>query len=303
MCVVSFYLQIMKKTPLVVLVLVLMTAKALAQFIYAGASQGTTGIISWDLSGNGSIIASGYNNVVFNFNSLAADEFANVYATATGKYGIYKITSGGALSLLTSGYNGTDLIFNSLAVDSATNIYASVQGATGIYKTTTDGITSLLTSGYNGSYLTFNSLATDKSGNIYSTASGWNGIFKTTPSGDTSLFYGLGRYQALAVDEVGDIFAAGATAGITKFTPDGTPSVFTSYGLITSLDVDSSGNLWGLNNHRIQEYAPDGSTIISQLNSYGTFTALVVVPEPASIIVATLLMASLLVVTRVKRSG
>jgi len=177
--------------------------------------------------------------------SVAVDSSGNWYIADTANNRIRMVTPAGVISTIAGAGVAAQLNApRGLAFDMAGNLFVADSGNNAIRKITPDGLmASLPVATQLNNPVT---VATDAQGSVYIADSGNNQIVKVTASGTTSILATIAGLQAVAIDAMGNVFAADATQ-VWNVTPAG---VATS--MITGLHSPS-----GI------AFATDGSLLIA----------------------------------------
>ena len=244
---------------------------------------------------------------------LVADGSGNLYGTTAfgGDYDqgtVYELAAGsGTITTLVSfdGTNGASPVAGP-AIDSSGNLFGTTTAGDNVgtvfeVATGTHDLSTLAVfDGTNGGVPTFN-LSTDSSGNLYGTTVGGRGFTPTVfeVSADTHAlttlytFSGTDSTTGVVVDAAGNLyFGAGggfATGTIFELSADHTLSTLATFdvGYPTSLNADGQGNFYGA---------------MSLGRGGGGIFELVHVPEPSTLVLASL-GAAMLLATWARRRG
>ena len=271
-----------KSVVLLVVVILLVGTFAHAGNIYVSCNDGS--IRKFDSSGNGSIFASGIDNLFAL--DLAFDNSGNLYAASfddwyTGNGTIEKFDSSGNRSTFSSGLmNPVGLAFQ----DSYLYVCSSLDDPGQIFKLDSSGNKSLFAEAPDAGSVGDWDLAFDSSGYLYMNNI-MGQIFKFDSSGNGSVFASTnGSLDCLAFDNSDNLYATSDGDGIIlKFDSSGNSTIFASgldspYGLA----FDSSDNLYVTNNGTILKFDPSGNSTIfaSGLSGLGFITT----PEPTTLL-------------------
>lgn len=209
----------------------------------------------------------------------------NLYVTSRYSGTIVKVTPEGATSIFAT-TGGQPM---GIAVDASGNFFVSNLDTNGIQKVTPAGVVSNWSlESINGSY----ALAFDSTGALYASSDTAASIFKySTSAVRTTFATGLSGIAGLAIDGSNNVYAARqSNNNIAKFTPAGAPSTYASstnfagsaYGL--AFDTDGTLLVTGYNSPgRIVEVSTGGVATLMTTSNLNYATAVVVVPEPASL--------------------
>ena len=193
---------------------------------------------------------------------MAFDSSGNLYVANEGAGGgggttVSKITPDGTVSTYATGFFGPA----GLAFDNKGNLWVS-DDTSHVWKITANGSIVL------GSDFEFgnpNAIAFDKDWNLLVTSHIYGCIYKMDQNGLVSVFAGpFSGPQALAFDELGNVYTSDGTGTIFKIDPSGSVEVF-STGILQStqggLAFDQQGNLYASEScgpMNVYVFAPDG---------------------------------------------
>ncbi len=209
----------------------------------------------------------------------------NVYVTSRNTGTIVKVTPEG----VTSTFATTGGQPMGIAVDASGNFFVSNITTNHIQKVTPAGAVSTWSlESINGSY----ALAFDSTGALYASSDTAASIFKyNTSAVRTTFAAGLSGVAGLAIDGSNNVYAARqGNNNITKFTPGGSASNYASASALNNIafglafDTDGTLLVTGYNNPgRIVEIDTLGVGTLMTTSNLNYATAIVVVPEPASL--------------------
>lgn len=294
------------RTSLCLLALILGTAQARADLLYAARSDGA--VIALDTNQAHPLILTAATGLGY-LQGLAVNRFGDIVTDDFTKGILYEVTQNGS-HMIAQGLDGPA----GLAINQSTNeLFIASYGSGTISRLAPGGAITPFVTGLDRVF----GLAFDGSGNLY--ASELNGtIVRINASGVVTTFVtGLKSPEGMAFDAAGNLYVSEYSGGdVLRF---GSPllgvnrSVFsTGYLGPEGLAFDSGGNLFvgDFLAAELYKVAPDGTKSFVALTgnsvamlAFAPFDGGAAVPEPASWALLSLALAIPLGVARARRAG